>query len=106
MKYLKEKLTKRDVSEISKGVTSVFGRRVGWSYEVNHHPDCNAVWGSTPLKHMVGQIPADYTDPDPESICHSRLEIVVSNSREYIEDDHYNYFNAYKENGEWVVTPN
>ncbi len=101
MEYLKEKLTKQDVSEISKAVTSVFGRKVGWSYEVNPHPESEEGWGSpTSLKHMVGKVPADYVDPDPE---YSTLEILVTNSREYIDDDHHNYFNAYKENGEWIV---
>ena len=103
MSYLKEKLTKRDVSDISKGVTAVFGRRIGWLYEVNHHPDCNAVWGATPLKHMVGEIPADYIDPEPTPAT-SCLEIVAANSRENIEDAHYNYFYARKENGKWIVS--
>ena len=52
---------------------------------------------------MVGEIPADYIDPEPTPAT-SRLEIVVTNSREYIEDAHYNYFYARKENGKWIVS--
>ena len=103
MSYLKEKLTKQDVSEISKGVTAVFGRRVGWLYELNHHPDCTNYDISTPLRHMVGEIPADYIDPE-STPASGYLEIVVTNSREYIEDAHYNYFYARKENGKWIVS--
>ena len=101
-----EKLTKQDVSEISKGVTSLFGRRIGYAYEVNAHPESLEMGEATPLRLMVGEIPAHYTEPDPASTSDTRdsLEIVVTNSREYIEDDHYNYFYARKENGKWIVS--
>jgi hypothetical protein len=52
---------------------------------------------------MVGEIPADYIDPE-STPASGHLEIVVTNSLEYIEDAHYNYFYARKENGKWIVS--
>ena len=89
------KLTKSDIKEISKKVTSVIGRKFGASYDFNVNGD------GLPLRYSYGStiesLTSDYCDK-------MEIKIIPYGGLDHDYDDDYEYCEVERVDGNWIVT--